>query len=526
MQKCSQNNDNMNSQSALDQMFELHKQFKMPAANENLHSHRKEFYGFGEMVDSKMCLYKGRIYYKNSGYLCSSDCNGNNINILYKIDSHYEYIYVNITGIYMYSYDKKLDVCHLDFTGNVISRFEDKYEYNGRCQVNDIYIYDNRVYYSISDTQGEEKGEPAKIKCTYIDEKRTDTIYNKTGCYCIERLFATDKKIIFWANYYHYNGLGNKCDDSGWMILDLQIKYTECLSNPYCSPENVVDNPNVYDCESSFYIPGYDDYRRNIAFFDLDRDLFWVQRYAKDNHKAAYLEPRALWGNRDAIVPNLPVFKADSGSREMRCQRIGTREYFDGYVYYKCGDYHFSSCDMYGKKEKDSWDKHMEGYPAYNVFSVMGNYLFLDLAVGSGYGKIFKLSTKPEPIRKSWFHFELPHEALKKFKQKSALADTLKHISDSQRQEIADHDLETEKVLGKTDIKYNICTFGANFHIGFGVQLIIKINGYKYNCKTHKSSKGRIDGMKKIYMDNNIKLGDRLYARYSAAQNVLFLKKI
>lgn len=522
MQEYFQNNDSKNSQSALDQMFELHKQFKMPAASENLHSHRKEFYGFVGDSDSTMCLYKERIYYKNSGYLCSSDCNGNDINILLKIDFRYDYIHVNITGIYLYCYGKKLDVCHLDFDGNVLSTFEDKYEYeyNGKCEVNDIYIYDNRVYYSISDTRAEE---PAKIKCTYIDEKRTDTIYNKTGCECIERLFVTDKKIIFWAEYYNYNGLCCKNSDNGWMILDLQIKYTECLSNPYCSPENIVDNPDVYNCDSPFYIPKYDDYRRNIVFFDLDRGLFWVQRYAEDNHEVTYLEPRALWGNRDIAVPNLPVWKLSTKSGE-RPYRNSTRNYFDGCVYYE-GSNHFLSYDMYGKKI-DSWDEYMDGYPAYSLFCVMGNYLFLDLTIGRGYGKIFKLSTEPGLIRKSWFDFEIPHEALEKFKQKSTIDNTLKHISDNQWQEIVDHDLETEKVLGKTDINYNICTFGANFHIGFGVQLIIEINGYRYNCKTHKSSKGRIDGMKKIYVDNNIKLGDRLYARYSAAQNVIFLKKI
>lgn len=89
----------------------------------------------------------------------------------------------------------------------------------------------------------------------------------------------------------------------------------------------------------------------------------------------------------------------------------------------------------------------------------------------------------------------------------------------------ASDDLFTTKVIGQTDIKYNICTFGAKFHIGFGAQVTIEINGNSYTCKTHNSAKGRIDAMKKLYNENGIAIGDTLNAHYSAEKNIITLEK-
>lgn len=85
-------------------------------------------------------------------------------------------------------------------------------------------------------------------------------------------------------------------------------------------------------------------------------------------------------------------------------------------------------------------------------------------------------------------------------------------------------DLKTIKVIGQTDIKYNICTFGAKFHIGFGVQVVIQMGDNIYRCKTHNGVKGRIDGLKKFYSENNINLGDRLEAKYISKDNMIIIK--
>lgn len=89
-----------------------------------------------------------------------------------------------------------------------------------------------------------------------------------------------------------------------------------------------------------------------------------------------------------------------------------------------------------------------------------------------------------------------------------------------------DSDLHTVKTLGTADIKYSICTFGSSFHIGFGVPVTIEINGTLYERKTHNTSKGRVDGLKHLYQEQGLKLGDRLDARYTASERTIHLVKL
>lgn len=87
-------------------------------------------------------------------------------------------------------------------------------------------------------------------------------------------------------------------------------------------------------------------------------------------------------------------------------------------------------------------------------------------------------------------------------------------------------DLHVVKTLGTTDVKYNICTFGAAFHIGLGQPVTVVIGGKRYERKMHNTGKGRLDGMKQIYADHGLGLGDALDARYSAAERTIYLTKL
>ena len=52
---------------------------------------------------------------------------------------------------------------------------------------------------------------------------------------------------------------------------------------------------------------------------------------------------------------------------------------------------------------------------------------------------------------------------------------------------------------------------------------MIKINGKVYSTKSHNTTKGRIDGMKKLYAENGIELGTVLKAKYNAKnQEIIF----
>lgn len=65
------------------------------------------------------------------------------------------------------------------------------------------------------------------------------------------------------------------------MLLNILTNDIECIRNPYCSPENVLDNPSYYDYES-FEYNEKNDFDRRIVFFDLSRKIFWIERITLD----------------------------------------------------------------------------------------------------------------------------------------------------------------------------------------------------------------------------------------------------
>lgn len=87
-------------------------------------------------------------------------------------------------------------------------------------------------------------------------------------------------------------------------------------------------------------------------------------------------------------------------------------------------------------------------------------------------------------------------------------------------------DLRVIKVLGATDIKYSICTFGAALDIDPGAPVTLEMGGVRYERKMHSRTKGRVDGMKQLYTDNGLGLGDALEARYVPAERTIHLTRI
>ena len=517
----------------LDAAYEAHKEFRMPAANPDKHSDNQEFHKGkrGEVV----AAYDGKFYYTCESsynglqYLCISDQDGSHIKILAVAgdDYYWAYVHVNITGIYLYSTQDsdRLFITHYDFDGNKLSECREEYPggYEDGYHVDNICFYDNKAYFVYSNKSDEVP--KALIKCMDIDNDNVYSVYDKASS--VSSLFALEDKLIFDAEY------GNDEDDNpcadGWMILDLITGETECLSNPYCNPENVIYDPEVYDRESPRYNEKC-DFDRNIVFFDFSRDIFWTERDALEGNDSKYQkhvkyrEPKSLWGDRDSVVPGLPVW---------RVQPKIYGGYFDGtYLYYANSYYSFWSADMSG--EIFEWSE--SGHGKCDDFNVIGGFLFLDI---EAYGEEqYELTVeKSTPIRKSWFKNPLSQDVIDKFmsdknetEQKSFVAQTSVDVLSADETDVeidqnGQYDLYVEKKIGNTDIKYNICTFGAKFHIGFGRTVKITMNGKEYDCKTHNSAKGRIDGLKKLFAENEIKSGDVIRAEYYAGQNLIVLRK-
>lgn len=522
--------------------FEEQRDCQMPERTGIVHSPDKELYT--KDFDTNVCEYDGRIYYLNDSYkrgvyLCSSDPSGADRKILLKVDRDYNKLQVNVTGIYLYDlrdYDR-VRVRHLGFDGQLISECCEDYEggYEAGHSLSNIYIYDNHVYYVHSLKSGDRVS--CQIQCMDVDEGRVRVLYEKANE--ILRLFAVRDKLIFLACYENEECERSQAEE--WMLLDLIRGTTESLSNPYCNPENILDDPEIYDEESGRYQENC-RYDRKIISFDLNRGIFWTEREELNGPDGAHLartiywEPRFLWGDRDLVCPDLPIWKMPA--------HWGGYAYFDGTCYYYAQSYNqFKSRDRFGNLY--DWDTSNGGHGCCENFRVMGDCLYLDV---DAYGeKQYSCTIAPsEPMRESWFQEELPQEMIERFQNgEYRTAIGRQKRSDVQAPDGSDNtvfsspgrqtpasedtgkgaDLYIEKTIGKTDVDYNICTFGAKFHIGFGVPVTIEIGGRSYSCRTHKSVKGRIDGMKKLYAEHGIGLGDVLRASYTAADQTIRIER-
>ena len=515
-----------------DEVYENNVQNEMPINPGNIHSHRKEFYRYN--VDFDVSAYNGKIYYikssySASSYLCSSELDGGNIRVISELDDDFYFpnIHVNVTGIYLYreeAYDG-FWIKHLGFDGKLLGEYRENYEL--RCEddfrISKIYIYDDELYYVCEYNIGSTR--KCEIRCLHVDEETVEIIYSKATS--IENLYATDKQLFFYARYENDDCVEEWAE--GWMMLDLNSHCVECLSNPYYSAEHIVDNPSVYDTEDPEEYQKI-KFNRNIVFFDLNRNIFWTERTAMEGTDSAHLkpvkywEPKSLFGNRDENVQDMPVWKMPNNLFSTR------REYFDGtYHYYSTSYEMFESSTKNGTVS--DWSTKNYGHGACNEFRVVDKYLFLNVAAMGE--EQYQLTTEVSlPIRKSWFDDPIPEEVFLTKETRDTEAVSEKNIlpilpvmeNVSETDDIGD--LCVEKVIGDTDIKYNICTFGAKFHIGFGIPVTIIFNNNKYQSKSHNTAKGRIDGLKKMYTENGIMKGDKLRATYIADRSEIYLEKI
>ncbi len=253
----------------------------------------------------------------------------------------------------------------------------------------------------------------SSIKCMDVDYGKIYDIYNKAAV--IGRLFAFDSKLIFNATYEN-----DECEvfsKDGWMLLDLHSKQIECLSNPYCNPESVVDDPDVYDENSPRYNEEY-SYDRNIVSFDFGRGIFWTERIAWEGNDSKHLssvtyrEPKSLWGDRDQVIPNLPIWK-------IKDRNFFYNEFFDGAHRYCAESYCiFKSINVDG--EIDEWCN--GGHGICNEFRVIGDSLFLNIDASDEMQ--YDLSYKrTEPFRKSWFQDELPQSLIDEYRNRGKKAE-------------------------------------------------------------------------------------------------------
>ena len=522
-------------ESALERIYKQHLKYEMSESVLNIHSQGKERYRNRFSGNHYLCQYGEQLYFigedYGKAYLCRADKHGDNIEIIVDLGEDYyaQYIHVNVTGIYLYEYQDEgkaqIFVEHYGFDGKLLGKCHEIYAggIEEHYYIPDMYIYDNRAYFAYFQSDW------CQIKCMYVDEGRTEILYDKAAR--VERIFATKNKLIFRASYQN-----DECEldqDEGWMIYDLANGSVECLSNPYCSLENIVDDPNVYDEDSARYNKNA-YYRRNIVFIDLNRSIFWISHEDPDNEGIEYWEPHNLWRNREEIISTLPIWKINTNTTYSI-----QKEYFDG-IHRYCAEslYYFYATDKYGNVYKWHGDSINSG--RCGAFFVSGDYLYLNVEDTFDTERQYALSfEKMNPVVDKCFNnlplqeaIDVYHgnsEQAHMFSKEESRAEDIYSTTEPDlfvSNTVIQDELYVEKVIGNTDMKYNICTLGSKFHVGFGQEVFVQMNGKKYKGRMHRQTKGRVDGLRKLYVENEIKIGDVVRATYKNEEQTIYLEKI
>ena len=79
--------------------------------------------------------------------------------------------------------------------------------------------------------------------------------------------------------------------------------------------------------------------------------------------------------------------------------------------------------------------------------------------------------------------------------------------------------------LSPTDVKYKIICAGAGLHIGFNQPVTVKFEGNTYSGKMHSKTKGRIDGLTKLFADGQFSEGDEIEITYDDTNNIITIDR-
>lgn len=264
-------------------------------------------------------------------------------------------------------------------------------------EVSNIAIYGNCAYFSHSKKIGKRNVQLVRM-C--VDSGKADVIYEHEGVTSIEDVKAMKDKVIFYAYYVD----GYNCGASGTMILDLVQNKLECLSNPCFF--NYLEGggfPSFGSWDRQRY-EEFHKYDRDIFKIDLGMEIFWME-------SMGYWEPHELFGDRDAVIDYMPIWKK---SRNWN----GCNHYFDGiYCYDAPYDVVFNAYDRFG--EEYCWGNGRRG--DCKSFKVLGQYVYLDddCYVPCKWQYQYRLShSKSERLRESWFKEELPKDVINAFENR------------------------------------------------------------------------------------------------------------
>lgn len=464
---------------------------------------RRELYQNGGGRSGTAGITNGKFYYLSKDdngrtKLCESELDGSGARVLADVEG-YDGAYLAATSVSVFLYQTGMDD-----HGNTVLQVREVPLDNGMPRefcleaddwtVRSVYVYCSSLFYVLK-----QKG--MCCLCVFYAETATRRVLYRRAS-AITEVYAGADYVVFRARYEN----GDLVQE-GWMRYDLHTGEVQSLDYAI-SPENVLDHPEYYDEDSRGYVRDADCRERDIAFFDLAREIMWQK---EDDGSTVSLVAHSL---REAGYPRCPEIPIWHMEQEWWSRLYGRTVYFDGDRMYCAPHYaSFYSCGRDGSVYQ--WDFQNNGHGCCEDFCVVGDLLLLD---GDAHGeKVYPAGVQPaRPLGESWrkrapaCEPEVPRMQPRPVPSAPA----------------APADLETVKTLTATDVKYGILTFGAKFHVGFGVPVTVEVNGTEYSAKTHGSTKGRVDGVKRMLAEQGLREGDVVCACYDARAQVIRLDPI
>lgn len=478
-------------------------------------------------------LHDGKLYYlsKRDG-LCVSNPDGSDARLLFEKADRGHTLAISSGHIFLYTqlYEDGRDFVELrelSLDGRLVRTHILEDVEDG--VVSKLYIVGDTVYYP-----GSRDGDQCPLYAYNTQSQTRSVIYGMASE--IHRLYASPTQVVFEA-VYEYNGFSEK----GWMCLNLETGAVRCLSSTL-SPELLITRPECFD-EDSF---AYEDncVSQKIFAVDLTREqgILWVERQLEPRDGSPiYLEPRSLLDPWGEALQGMPVWRFTGEDwNHIRSGQV----YFDGDRMFCAPDYyHFYGVTRDGTPQH--WNL-SNGHGECEQFCVVEDLLLLDV---DAYGeKVYRASPQPSPpLRDSWRN-ELPAPEEPVFAPLFTPL-SLEPLQGAQAEPPASPDEAltapesggasvppckasipvppgdpaARKDLTSTDVKYGILTLGSKFPIGTGVPVTVCFHGSRYAAKTHNTSKGRVDGLRKLFTDHGLQPGQTLEVWYDPAENTIYL---
>ena len=466
---------------------------------------RRERYGNRSYRGTTAGVVQETLYYFCSphGLLCTSNLDGSNARVLANLDQYLDSCMAATSyGIYLYlttesdSGNTFLRVAKVSLDGRTIKKF--RVEADSRSG-RSVYVCAPRLFYVLH------KNGRCYLCCLDTETGQHRILYRRASE--IEEVYGGIDYVVFYAEYK--NGL---LSEKGWMRYDLDTGEIRCLDCSL-SPENVLDHPQYYDYDSRSYV---EDVRRwDIAFFDMPREIMWVKN-TDHNDCPISLVAHSLSLEGMPPCPEIPVWHLNPKTfNSTSCV------YFDGERMYSAPHYsQFFSFDRNGSMCE--WDFQNDRHGCCQDFLVLGDLLFLD---GDARGeKVYPAQTSQTTSLMASWRNKVP--APKPSVQSKPEVPNLPELAacPSAVAPGGQPDLQASKVLTTTEEKYGILTFGSGFHVGFGVPVTVVVNGKQYSGKMHNSSKGRVDGIKRMMSEQGLREGCLVRATYDARKQLICLE--